>query len=629
MSKLTNKIEANDRTILEVLDNKKYTVDYFQREYSWKQQHIEQLITDLTSAFLSEYDPGHERSNVENYNSYYLGPFVLSEKDGKRSIIDGQQRLTSLSLFLIYLNNLQKTFGTKESIESMIFSERFGVKSFNIQVEERIPCLQSLFDLGEYKPKDTEDDSTKNMVARYEDIVSAFPKEIDEAALPYFLDWMKECVALVEIVAYSDDNAYTIFETMNDRGLNLTPTEMLKGFVLSRFKDFPSRHKANELWKKSIQKLHAYDKSEDQRFFQAWLRAQYADTIRPGKAGSKNEDFEKIGTRFHSWVRDNLGKMSLDSDSSSNFVNFVNQDFQFYLKAYLKILDAERQLTPGLEHIYYIQRWGIASSLGYPLMIAPLQPTDTDEVVKEKLNLVARYIETFVVRRSINFRKFSSSSIRYTMYVLVKEIRNKSISELKSILASKLGDMDEGWHAINNFRLHGQNRRFVKFLLSRMTSFVEQETGMTTTFETYYHSPGGKPFEVEHIWANKFNRHSDEFEQKDDFNEFRNRLGGLLLLPQGTNQSFGDKPYPDKFPFYIRENLLAQSLCPLTYQNYPNFLTMKDKLGLPFKSHHEFKKQDILDRQGLYQEICEMIWAIDTPDDVQSDNSVLKAETTV
>ena len=92
MSRLENKIEAKNRSIVEVLDKKKYTVDYYQREYSWQQQHIEQLVTDLSTAFLNEYEPQHERPEVENYNSYYLGPFVLSEKDGMRSIIDGQQR---------------------------------------------------------------------------------------------------------------------------------------------------------------------------------------------------------------------------------------------------------------------------------------------------------------------------------------------------------------------------------------------------------------------------------------------------------------------------------------------------------------------------------------------------------
>lgn len=76
---------------------------------------------------------------------------------------------------------------------------------------------------------------------------------------------------------------------MNDRGLNLTPTEMLKGFILSKFEDSKKRQKANELWKTSMQELHTYDKDEDQRFIQAWFRAQYAETIRPGKAGSKTK----------------------------------------------------------------------------------------------------------------------------------------------------------------------------------------------------------------------------------------------------------------------------------------------------------------------------------------------------
>ena len=122
MSKLSNKIEAHDRSITEVLDDKKYTVDYFQREYKWEERHIEQLVSDLTSYFLNEYRPEHKRKDIENYNSYYLGPFVVSVKDGQRSIIDGQQRLTSLTLLLIYLNNLQKELGISEKLESLIFS---------------------------------------------------------------------------------------------------------------------------------------------------------------------------------------------------------------------------------------------------------------------------------------------------------------------------------------------------------------------------------------------------------------------------------------------------------------------------------------------------------------------------
>jgi uncharacterized protein with ParB-like and HNH nuclease domain len=608
MSKLNNKIEAHDRSITEVLDDKKYTVDYFQREYKWEERHIEQLVSDLTSSFLNEYRPEHKRKDIENYNSYYLGPFVVSVKDGQRSIIDGQQRLTSLTLLLIYLNNLQKELGLSEKLESLIFSEKYGEMSFNIQVDERISCMESLFKAGEYEAKETDDESTLNMVSRYGDIEKAFPEEIKNHLLPFFIDWLKYNVILVEIIAYSDENAYTIFETMNDRGLNLTPTEMLKGFILSKFENSKKRQKANEFWKAVMQEIHIYDKDEDQRFIQAWFRAQYAETIRPGKAGSKNEDFEKIGTRFHSWFRDNLDKVGIEQDDSEGFQSFVDKDFKFFLNAYKHILTAERKLTEALQHVFYIRRWGIANSLSYPLLLASLKPTDNSDTVLEKIDLVARYIETFVVRRSINFRKFASSSIRYTMYTLVKEIRRTEVYELKAILKRKLDEMEEPWIGVQNFRLHGQNRVFVKFLLSRITSYIEQQSGLNSSFEKYYHNPGGKSFEVEHILADKYASHKEEFEQESDFQEYRNRIGALVLLPRGTNQSYGAKSYDEKLNHYIKENLLVQSLCPLTYQNNPNFLSMKNKLALPFKFHEEFRRADISDRQKLYQAICESIW---------------------
>lgn len=608
VSKLDNKIEARHRNLFDVLNAQKYTVDYFQREYSWGEKHIEELVTDLTSAFLNEYTVGDSRDQGENYNNYYLGPFVVSSKDGKRSIIDGQQRLTSLTLFLIYLHNLQKELEYEEKIESMIFSELRGSKSFNIVVEDRIPCMEALFNFGSYSLVDRDDESTHNMVERYQNITDAFPEELKGQAFPFFIDWLKYNVIMVEIIAYSDENAYTIFETMNDRGLNLTPSEMLKGFLLSRFHQGDKRQKANELWKKAMMDLKNYDKDEDQRFFQSWLRAQYADTIRPGKAGSKNEDFEKIGTRFHSWVRDNLQVVGLDPDDGETFERFIQKNFLFYLNAYTQILNAERALTHQLEYVFYIHHWGIAPTLSFPLMLAPLNVGDSSEVVRAKINLVARYIETFVVRRSVNFRKFSASSIRYTMYSLVKEIRGKNFDELKELLSKKLSEMPDTFAGMEEFRLHGQNYRFVKFLISRITAWVEQQAGMSTTFITYYQPEHGKPFEVEHIWADKYERYTDEFEQEHEFNNYRNRLGDLVLLPRGSNQSYSDLCYDQKQPHYIKENLLAKSLCPLAYMNNPNFNQLRNVLRLPFKPHNSFKKQDVDERQSLYKIICENIW---------------------
>ena len=608
MSKDDHKIDADDRNVFDVLNERKYTVDYFQREYSWEQKHIEQLVTDLTSTFLDVYEEGDPRTSVEHYNNYYLGPFVVSSRDGMKSIIDGQQRLTSLTLFLIYLNNLQKELGGKEAIEPMVFSEKYGQKSFNIQVEERKKCLEKLFLEGCYEVQPDDDESTVNMTRRYADIGEAFPEEIKGSAFPYFLDWLKYNVILVEITAYSDDNAYTIFESMNDRGLNLTSTEMLKGYILSRFKEAKDREQANRFWKESIQSLHRHSKEEDQKFFQAWLRSQYADTIRQGKAGSSNEDFEKIGTRFHSWFRDNLPKMGLKADSPAEFRTLVHDEMKYYLRAYLDILDAQKEEKPGWENVFYHCKWGIADSLGFALMLAPLKATDSVDVTRLKINEVARFMETFAVRRSINFRKFGASSIRYTMYSLVKELRGKDLGSLRALLKAKLAEMPEKWDGVAEFRLHGMNRYFVKFLLSRITGFIEQQSGASTNFSTYFVSPGTKPYEVEHIWADKFEEHRDEFEQRHEFDNYRNRIGDLVLLPQGTNQSYGAMTYAEKVEHYLKENLLVKSLHPKAYENNPNFVGMAKNLGLKLKAHKAYAKADIDERQTLVRSVCEAIW---------------------
>lgn len=612
MSNFQNKIEAKNRSILEVLDNKKYTVDYYQREYSWEQTHIEQLVTDLCNAFLDNYDPEHQRQDVAGYNSYYLGPFVLSERPDKRSIIDGQQRLTSLTLFLIYLNNQQKELGLNEAISGMIFSEQFGQKSFNIDVPERTACLDALFNQGEYTPPEDADASTINMVARYQNICDAFPVDrIDENVLPLFIDWLKWLVVLVEIVAYSDENAYTIFETMNDRGLNLTPTEMLKGFLLSKYRDDNKRKQSNDFWKQTIIDLKVFDKEEDQRFIQAWLRAKYAESIRQSKAGSLNEDFEKIGTRFHNWVRDNLSRMNLAKAGENEFDAFINTEFRYYVNAYKRLRNAEETFTPELDSIHYIYQWGIASSLSYPLMLAPLKTTDSVDLANQKMNLVAKYIDIFCVRRSVNFRNFSASSIRYTMYNLVKEIRNKDYSELVEIFDKKLSEMDEQWNGFEWFRLHGQNGRFVKYLLSRLSGYVDGLAGENTDFATYYHATNGKPYEIEHLWANNFDNHRDEFEQLNEFNDARNSIGALVLLPRGTNQSYSDKPYTEKVELYLRDNLLVKSLHPKAYANNPNFTRLISHNGLPFRPHSEMKMADVQTRRDLYRQIAEQIWCLE------------------
>ena len=601
-------ILARDYPLAEILGNKKYTVDYFQREYKWERINIEQMISDLVNAFMESYQVGHKTKDVENYGTYYMGSIVLSEKGGGASIIDGQQRITSLTLLLIYLYHAtNKTMS--EQLSNMIYSDSYGEKSFNIQVEERESCLKALYETGEYTVKDTDDESTRNMAERYQDICECFPRDLfTDESLKSFVYWVKGKLILVKITALSEENAYTIFETMNDRGVPLTSSDMLKGFILSKFSHDDTRKKVNAQWKKDMLALDVFETSAESQFFQAWFRAKYAITIREGKANSVNMDFENIGVRFHNWFKENNEKNLLAEAINGNIEDFIDKHYRFYLNQFIKIKKAEQLYNHDLPHIYYLYFWGIAPSLSYPLFMAPLKIDDTEEVCNQKIEIVAKHIDNFVVRRSVNYRLFSSNSIRYTMCNLIKSIRNKSVEELKVVLAKNTEQIDDFTIAMPKFRLHGQNGRFVKYLLARITSFVEEQCGMSSNFVVYMTNPDCKPFEIEHIWSDHFEWHTDEIEQTDKFNETRNSIGDLILLPNGVNQSLNDLDTSKKLPHYIKENILAKSLCKQTYEKNPAFTQFVTLNKLSFTWYDDIKKNDIADRCKLYAELANLIW---------------------
>ena len=114
-------------------------------------------------------------------------------------------------------------------------------------------------------------------------------------------------------------------------------------------------------------------------------------------------------------------------------------------------------------------------------------------------------------------------------------------------------------------------------------------------------------YEVEHIWADHWEQHKDEFIHEADFAEYRNRFGALLLLPKTFNASYGDLPYGKKLPHYLKQNLLAQSLNLEAYDHNPP-LRKLIQAGLSFKGHAEFKKPDIEIRQKLYTAIANQVW---------------------
>ena len=164
-------IDGTGRTLWELFDNRRYAIDSYQREYKWQTKQLVELIDDLCGKFQEHYEAGQERDAVANYGHYFLGSIILSQKKGQSYIIDGQQRLTTLTLFLIYLHHRQQKLpeDARVPIHQLILSQRYGKKSYNIDVPERAPCLDALYSSAKhaYNPTTKDPEAVRNMVARY------------------------------------------------------------------------------------------------------------------------------------------------------------------------------------------------------------------------------------------------------------------------------------------------------------------------------------------------------------------------------------------------------------------------------------------------------------------------------
>ena len=599
------KIEGDEKTLLELLKDKKYTIHYYQREYRWQEKQIQEMIDDLTNEFLEKYQPNHARQDVEKYNAYFMGSIVIAGKDN--AIIDGQQRLSSLTLLLMYLNNrLRNIKENHEEIKAMIFSSKFGKKSFNIDVPEREDCMNAIYnDELDSFDRTNASESVQNLCDRYDDIVRLFPQnDITDNMLLNFCDWLAEKIFFIKIVAETDQDAHKIFVTMNDRGLNLTSFEMLKGYLLSEVKDNDKRKKFNDDWKQMVLDLKKDNDKGDEIFIRAWLRAQYAVTIRDKKAGAENKDYDIIGGQFHKWIRDEHIKLGLNN--AADFEIFIEKIF-YFAKIYQQILSAEKTFAEPTKYIYYNAQLNF--TLQPQLLMAPICYGDKPQIVTEKINLTARFIDLWTNARVINYRSLGFSTIKDYIFGVTKGIRGCSIDELKDKLQKYYTDLNTDFAtAIPEFGLNQFTKKYIKNILARITSFIEEKTLSKPNYQEYMNTATKNPYEIEHIICDHFERFHNEFANEKEFISYRNSIGALLLLPKKINASLNDANYSNKLPFYYAENIYAKSLNAQAYQHNSGFKKFITDNNLSFKAFDKFGKAEIEERIKLVIELANLIW---------------------
>lgn len=611
------KIDKTD-TLKKILSGRRFTVDYFQREYRWGQKQIEQMLSDFQNTFEEyyDYDPNEHGTpeEVTQYGFYYMG-CIICTSGSVAKIIDGQQRLTSLTLLLIYLKNLQKELKVPEDnivkVDDMIYDDHFGKKSFNIDVPERAECMNALLRGDENCTVDNE--SSQNILDRYKDIELLFPDKLKKGdALQFFIYWLTQKVLLLEIDTPSEDEAHTIFLTMNDRGLSLNSAEMMKAYIIQQVAE-ADRKDVNHRWQDNINKIKNYSSynssgmvnTEDVEFISIWLRAKYAEALREGKRGAKDEDYELLGSKFHTWVRDHA-KDKMGLRKSNDFKDLVMTEMTNMTKLYLRLRNYAAKLTKGYEEVFYNANRDLTYQI--MLILSAVKDDDPDDVVEKKIRMTSKFVDDFASIRVFNFRKVSWNTNKYFLFRVMSDIRNQDCKTVGMVYVRALRRMDANLDGITKFRLNQFSGRYMLHLLARFTSYANVLMGNPSHFDEYVdRERQGNTYDIEHILPDKYEDYTEEFTDYDEFQMFRQNIGNLIILTRDKNRSYQDMNYSRKVQKYFGDNILAQALNQTAYHNNPRFLAnVADRYG--FKAIDQFKKQNIADRAEIYLRMASDIW---------------------
>ena len=580
MAHIANKIDAKDKKLSEILSGQRFRVDSFQREYRWQRKHIEALISDLSISFLNSYRIGHTIEDSISFDCYYMGPVVLCEDKNELSVVDGQQRLTSFTLLLIFLFHEQSKIESKDELRELLnhlYVRKAGKKTLILNIESRTAVMEHLLSNPEeifenFQNEEDQDESVTNILLRYEDITILFPEEIrTNEVLPLFVEWLLERVILIEVKAYSMENAYTIFETMNDRGMTLSPTEILKGFLLSKIDSDVKSEEANEFWKNRISKLNRDTGKHDADldFFRAWLRAKYAISSRATKVGAENEDFELIATQFNSWVKSNTKKLHLKE--SNDYYFLIVSDFDFYSELFIKIFEYRSNDVDEYNEVFINDFYPIADSLYYPLLLASISKIDDDETIKSKILLVNKYIDIYTNYRVLSNKSITQSSIRYYVYDLIKDIRNNDLSDLKKNLKGRMDDVflkESGYtnlHIMNNWG-------YYHYFFARINYFIDEDL---TNFQDLIRSKRQSSFVLQRIFE------ENEIEKLDvnpDYNPYYESVSNFCLIRRyHVEEFYSKKNISAKIKFLMKNNYIPE-LKGIEYSTSINFFLERDIL---------------------------------------------------
>ncbi|MCG7519642.1 DUF262 domain-containing protein [Ruegeria sp. Ofav3-42] len=259
-------------------DGKRYSVPEFQRDFSWESEQVDQLWDDFQAAILNQND------------DYFLGSFVINDQNPSNyMIIDGQQRLTTISILICVLRDHAARLGEDDTAKQ-ISTDFLG--KFNYQSKDTAPKLtlntnnRKFYDEYIVNPVGIEQirrasnqrsllKTNRLLASCYCNLYDKVQEQLDGhmslgELVTSITEAMDDTFQVIRIAVKEDRDAYLLFETLNDRGLALSVADLLKNYIFSKSGNRLEQTKAN--WREMVLHLGSI---ELKRFLRHYWLSEY------------------------------------------------------------------------------------------------------------------------------------------------------------------------------------------------------------------------------------------------------------------------------------------------------------------------------------------------------------------
>lgn len=215
-------MEAKECKVQDILtENKKYIIPAYQRPYSWNSDNAEQLIDDIYQSYLSE------------DKEYFIGSMICINKGNNTfEVVDGQQRLTTLSLIVSELKKLIEHQGVKDDLQKRIlpidvYSDETDEPRLVVRKKEHdLYKFFILQDKKEYKPEVPTD--TEQLFIDNSSVIKNYLSSKDQEDLKKIAKYILHNVFVVFVQTDDFASSFRLFNVLNNRGLPLSNADLLK-----------------------------------------------------------------------------------------------------------------------------------------------------------------------------------------------------------------------------------------------------------------------------------------------------------------------------------------------------------------------------------------------------------------